>query len=385
MLLFCVSHVCTANRLPPEFVSTPSAPLLQAPTSNTAACADPLLPRAVLCRACAALQAHQAYKADVVAFLKSLPAAAVAKLLRLPEPSRLPARCPAPTPEAKAQETTINKPCSAAGSTDRAKNLQVYSLATQYRLSIEDAVAKSGLAEYGRGGLISQLGQLCIGALVPMDWELTSAATAAAAAEVDDEQLPLLAPPRQQQQCADRAAKDGSVQPMSAAAASAAEFAAACSGCCTGASSNGCGCSCACHADIAELAELLPPTDVIVDLLEQASEGTWLCNPRLLQQPHSSSTAAPTQGRSPDAVMGSISGGWDVMDVLAEHGVDDASLSYAVERRIITAYHKVGKLCLRPEQPENLCWEQLHACLPLHHPHCCPVLLLNSGGALLQP
>jgi hypothetical protein len=320
---------------------------------------------------CAALQAHQAYKAYVVAFLKALPADAVAKLLRLPEPSRMHMPCPAPTFDSKAQEasgsSSSSKACShTAGFSDKARTLQLYSLAMQYKLSIEEARDKSGLSEYGRGNRISQLGQLCTGEVAPMDWEHL----AAAAADADDDQLPLLAPPQQQQQqrCADKAAKAaGSAQPAaSAAAASAAEFAAACSACCAAASSNGCGCSCACHEDVAQLVDLLPPTDVIVELLEQASEGTWLCNPRLLQQQHSSSctlpraggaaaagahhsgpaaasgAAAGPQGQSPEAVMDSISSGWDVMDVLCEHGVDDASLSYAVERRIITAYHKVG-------------------------------------------
>jgi hypothetical protein len=149
-------------------------------------------------------------------------------------------------------------------------------------------------------------------------------------------------------------------------------------------------CSCRCHpassgAAGQAAAGLLPGPERIISLLEDASEGTWLCNPRLLQQQHPSacscsvcsglisatattavgksdsssggssnkreqmlsaaaaaSSGAPAAGWSPEAVMASISSGLDMLDVLGEWGVDDASLSYAIERRMVTAFHGVS-------------------------------------------
>jgi hypothetical protein len=104
---------------------------------------------------------------------------------------------------------------------------------------------------------------------------------------------------------------------------------------------------------VQKLVPALPSADTLLELLEQASEGTLLCNPRLLQQPHPGSCACHVCGGglaapgphadrwSPEAVMAGIASGQDVLDVLAEHGVDDAALSYAVERQLITAYHQV--------------------------------------------
>ncbi|WIA18600.1 hypothetical protein OEZ85_010040 [Tetradesmus obliquus] len=54
----------------------------------------------------------------------------------------------------------------------------------------------------------------------------------------------------------------------------------------------------------------------------------------------SSCAAADGAGWSPEAVMASISSGLDVLDVLGEWGVTDAALSYAVERRLVTAFHR---------------------------------------------
>lgn len=119
-------------------------------------------------------------------------------------------------------------------------------------------------------------------------------------------------------------------------------------------------CGCSCHA-AKPLPQpvALPSLDVVIAALENASEGTWLCNPRLLQQPHASccccsvcvgivttsaagnKAAGGQQHDEPEALMQSISSGLDVLDVFGEWAVDDASLSYAVERRLITAFHKV--------------------------------------------
>jgi hypothetical protein len=53
--------------------------------------------------------------------------------------------------------------------------------------------------------------------------------------------------------------------------------------------------------------------------------------------------SAPAAGWSPEAVMASIRSGLDVLDVLGEWGVDDASLSYTIERRMVTAFHGVSR------------------------------------------
>jgi hypothetical protein len=286
------------------------------------------------------VQAHQAYKSEMVSFLKSLPAVALTKLLRLPEPAWLPKRTKAlPQHAAMLQEQPLSQSCRDSNMTE--------------------ATAKHELLHgQGKQGRLSKLAQLCCGKVVDKS-----------AAEVDDECLPLLAPPGQQQQPRQAGVKNsglaaaaGSKEPLSAVAAAAVQFAAECGACCSG---SGCGsngsisphgssssssrsCSCRCHADVQQLLPALPPVDAVIDLLEQASEGTWLCNPRLLQQPHTSSCSCSVcQGLaghdkwSHEAVLDSIAAGFDVFDVLGEHGADDAALAYTVERRLMTAHHKV--------------------------------------------
>jgi len=342
------------------------------------------------------LQAYKAYKDEVIAFLKSLPAAAVAKLLRLPEPAWLPKRPLAPRSNQQKQQqpTGTAKPSAdtAGTATDAAAEsvakLQSSPLCTSWIVDTAMATQRSGdvrgamavLNTFQPSTTMSQLAKLCCG--VTQVAGSGKADTAADADAADDECLPLLAPPGQQQQQRDakhsspghsRHEAGAAGEPLTASAAAAAEFATACSACCSqlgssaaaGGTPAGCSCGCRCHSAVARLMPVLPPTDVIIELLDQASEGTWLCNPRLLQQPHNNSctcsvctlpraATAPDhspagvsasvgqQGWSPEAVMASISSGYDVLDVLAEHGVNDAALSYAVERRLLTAYHKVG-------------------------------------------
>lgn len=254
-------------------------------------------------------------------------------------------------------------------------------MATQRSGDVRGAMAV--LSTFQPSTTMSQLAKLCCG-VTQVAAGSGKADAAADADAADDECLPLLAPPARQQQQQQGGAEHSSPghsrhesgtagEPLTAEAAAAAEFATACSACCSqlgsaaaaGGTSAGCACGCRCHSAVERLIPVLPPTDVIIELLDQASEGTWLCNPRLLQQPHNNSCScsvctlpraatAPDhsvagvgasvgqQGWSPEAVMASISSGYDVLDVLAEHGVNDAALSYAVERRLLTAYHKVG-------------------------------------------
>lgn len=108
----------------------------------------------------------------------------------------------------------------------------------------------------------------------------------------------------------------------------------------------------------------LPPLDDILGLLSDASEGTWLLNPRLLHAPHpagcassvvpcsaSAASARRTGGSSSnsrrtsagiDGVLSSVSSGQDVLYIIEAHGVTDASLSFVVERRIVAAYYQVS-------------------------------------------
>lgn len=139
-------------------------------------------------------------------------------------------------------------------------------------------------------------------------------------------------------------------------------------------------CSCSCHAGPAlpPVQQPLPPLDEIIAMLERASEGTWLCNPRLLQQPHTSccccsvcvgivaaaggsgSKGSSNQQDESAAIMESISSGLDVLDVFGEWNVDDASLSYAVERRLITAFHKVSTRPLQVDSSPRYGRPQVH-------------------------
>jgi hypothetical protein len=355
------------------------------------------------------LQAHQAYKADVEAFFKALPPAAVAKLLRLPEPKWLPKRT-APTRsqqmQQQQQQAATAKPASDAGAGAAAAAAAAAAATLQSSMLVQSWAAHSTAAASNSGDILagaavkySQLARLCCGVIraVPADGNEAAAAEADESHEADDECLPLLAPPgqqqqqrkassrssspRQQQHCtpaAGKAATAAADTPSDAAAAAAAEFAAACGACCRPHITISDACCCNCHVAVEQLLSVLPPADEVLQLLEHASEGTWLCNPRMLQQPHAavcgcsvctghracepcggngagagvgagaaSAGAAPAvaagqHGWSPEACMASISSGMDVLDVMCEGGVTDASISLAVERRLVTAYHQVG-------------------------------------------
>jgi hypothetical protein len=339
----------------------------------------------------------QTYKAEVLAFLCALPAAALAQLVRLPEPASLPRRTWSDKQQHLQQQQQQQqtgkqgKASSAALAAASIQRLQASTLSDSW-LDASRRAAVDGDADFDAAGLqpvLSQLARLCCGV--------------AGGAEDADEQLPLLRPgtgPVAGKYAAAAPAHQQDSKPSYAAAAAlaAAHVASLHGACCSSCSSAQpaqdaaaiMGCSCCCHpassgAAGQAAAGLLPGLDSIISLLEDASEGTWLCNPRLLQQQHPSacscsvcsglvSAAAATAtgkgesssggscnklgqalsaaaalpsgaaaaGWSAEAVMASISSGLDVLDVLGEWGVDDASLSYAIERRMVTAFHGVS-------------------------------------------
>jgi hypothetical protein len=366
----------------------------------------------MLCCAVLLSQAHQAYKSDVLAFLKSLEPLAVAKLLRLPEPAWFPQLLATP-PMPRKQQKPGSKPPADGFSTAALQlhkqrlELQSQSLADSWLAQQHEAAAAGGQAEKARGNSsssssssstsLSKLASLCLVG-VPLSRNEGGAAAAAAGGgdgDGDDERLPLLTPPGTQQQQQqqrqqiiigwyntdeprDYKVEYGWDRETDVLGDS-------CGVCCQCPDQRGwtrlavCGgdlradtsldapCPCRCHATAENLVQRLPSTDDVIDLLDHASEGTLLCNPRLLQQPHTASCtchacAAPSfvphagfppgycgcvdphscHGWSEKEVLKSVAMGWDVVDVFAEHGVDDASLSYVVERRLITAYFLVG-------------------------------------------
>jgi hypothetical protein len=342
----------------------------------------------------------QTYKAEVLAFLRALPAATLAQLVRLPEPASLPRRTWSDkqqhVQQQQQQTGKQGKASSAALAAASIQRLQASSLSDSW-LDASRRAAADGDADCDAAGLqpvLSQLARLCCGV--------------AGGAKDADEQLPLLRPgtgPVAGKYAATAPAHQQDSKPSDAAAAAlaAAHVASLHGACCSSCSSVQPAqdaaaimtCSCRCHpassaAAGQAAAGLLPGLDSIISLLEDASEGTWLCNPRLLQQQHPSAcscsvcsglvssglvsaaaataagkgesssggssnklgqvssaaaalpSGAPAAGWSPEAVMASISSGLDVLDVLGEWGVDDASLSYAIERRMVTAFHGVS-------------------------------------------
>lgn len=338
----------------------------------------------------------QTYKAEVLAFVRALPPAALAQLLRLPEPASLPRRRGPQTLQGSQQQQQ-SKPGKASSAAVEAASATAASIQRLQSSALSDAwlkasscAAADGAAGCQAAGLppvLSRLARLCCG-LAPSLCHVDDAA---------DEQLPLLRPESGPAAGKYAAAAPGHLDNRpgdpAAAALAAAHVVDLRGRCCSSCGSLAAGqhaaalmsCSCRCHpassADAGQAAAaLLPGFDVIIGLLEAASEGTWLCNPRLLQQQHTSgcscsvcqgfispaaTTAAskggsasssrrengaavlpgagPGAGWSPEAVMASISSGLDVLDVLGEWGVTDAALSYAVERRLVTAFHRVSR------------------------------------------
>jgi hypothetical protein len=350
----------------------------------------------------------QTYKAEVLVFLRALPTAALAQLVRLPEPASLPCR-QLPSKQQgsqQQQQQLVAKPGKAGSAALEAASaaaavfqcLQSSMLSESWlRASSRTAAAAAAAAAAadeddadcqaaGLPPVLSRLARLCCG-LAPSVGNDDST----------DEQLPLLRPnagpaARKYAAAAPADQQDSSAGNPAAAALAAAHVANLRGPCCSGCSSAQAvhdaaalmSCSCRCHPassadDRQAAAPLLPDFDTVIGLLEAASEGTWLCNPRLLQQQHTSGcscsvclglvspaattaagkggssrregagaaalhSAGPAAGWLPEAVMASISQGLDVLDVLGEWGVDDAALSYAVERRLVTAFHRVSRV-----------------------------------------
>jgi hypothetical protein len=355
------------------------------------------------------LQAHQAYKSDVLAFLKSQPPLAVAKLLRLPEPAWFPQLGVTPAVPRKQQKPGSKAPAEGFSAAalqlhKQRLELQSRSLADSWEAQQRGAAAAGGQAGKAWGNSsslsgLSKLASLCLRG-VPLSQSEGGAAAAAAAdgggRDGDDKRLPLLAPPGTQQQHQQQQQRQVIIgwyntdEPQDYKVEYGWDrendiLGDSCAVCCQCPDQRGwtrlavCGgdpradtsldapCPCRCHATAENLMQRLPSTDDVIDLLDHASEGTLLCNPRLLQQPHTASCtchacAAPSfvphagfppgycgcvdphscNGWSEKEVLKSVAMGWDMVDVFAEHGVDDASLSYVVERRLITAYFLVS-------------------------------------------
>lgn len=312
----------------------------------------------VPCLPCAA---PQTYKAEVLAFLEALPTAALAQLLRLPEPASLPRRSPA----GQAQQCRTGKAGGSSGTSSAEAAAAAAAIERLQGSKLTDAWLNASLAAAAASSdegpaaalCLSELAQLCCG----VDPE-------------DEQRIPLLRPGSSsiaatKYEEAEQQQQEGKCENTTAAALAAAHVAALRGACCSScsevtgskalpAASSLMSCNCCCHPASSDAAQQqgapLPALHHIVSLLERASEGTWLCNPRLLQQPHPANCscsmclglvgagAGPAGSWSPEAVMASISGGLDVLDVLGEWGVNDAALSYAVERRLVTAFHKVS-------------------------------------------
>jgi hypothetical protein len=375
----------------------------------------------------------QTYKAEVLEFLRALPTAALAQLVRLPEPASLPRRR-APDRQQSSQQQQWQqqqlaaKPDKAGGAALEAasaaaasiQRLQSSKLSEAWLRTSSGAAADSDAGAVGPLTHLSQLARLCCGI-----------ASAAGDDGPADEQLPLLRPnsgPAPDKYAVAAAAADTKRHNPAAAALAAAHVAnvhgPCCSSCCSAQAAPAAAalisCSCRCHPASSACAgqaaaAMLPDLETIIRLLEAASEGTWLCNPRLLQQQHLStcscsvclgliSSAAATgagkregsssskrdqahtsaclpsgagaaAGWSPEGVMASISSGLDVLDVLGEWGVDDAALSYAVERRLVTAFHRVRGWA---GCDEGVTWMHYHMHARLQTAHA----LLTQSAAL---
>lgn len=330
---------------------------------------------------CACLK--QVYKTEVLDFLRALPEAAVWQLLQLPEPSQLPRR-KVQLQELMQQYSRGSKAGSLILTAASSKNaaavdrLQGMSLADAW--SEQSTLSEDASAEHSSVLLlISRLAQVCCSAQLRPDspgdgYAVSQNGKSGSSAPSNLKQSP----------------PSDSVTPAAAALATA-HVEAHRGACCARCSSETAhvadkifSCTCDCHTQttMQPPPPSRPSLGEVIALLERGSEGTWLCNPRLLQQPHPSGcccsvcvgivTADKADGKPGGqhtdvsaAVMESISSGLDVLDIFGEWNVDDASLSYAVERRLVTAFHRVRTT---PWQSRN---RQMHILsLRLDQGHC---------------
>lgn len=309
----------------------------------------------------------------MLAFLRALPDAAVAQILQLPEPSQLPRR-QVQLQQLIQQHSKTTKGISAAGAA--AGSSIAAAIERLQGMGLSDAwIEQSTVSDSGavrRQGdllLVSELAQLCCGG---------RQGASSPSEDVEDAEQQIAAALRQQQDGAAATAAaaigeaDAVTTPVESSAAVALAAAHAellhgvCCSSCTAETRHDAGrileCSCRCHPAAMTSTGLLQHQQLawIIAVLDRASEGTFLANPRLLQQQHTPScccsvcvgivTAAGSSSKSSGgaqrdgsaAVMESISCGLDILDIFGEWNVDDASLSYAVERRLVTAFHRVS-------------------------------------------